>query len=385
MKKILLSSAAIALLAGAASAEITWTGEAEIGYNDDYEDGVYVDADLDITATQELNNGWTAALTFGLELNDTNGDKDSESLFNSDDNLTVSIYNDIYKFTYGDIEYAPVSYWKGVSDMVADGVNEYDDESVLRFDADFGMYKGGISATVDNDTGDLYSIGLGVQADFDTFYVSAMYQEEDKDLLTSTDDDIQANLSVNGGDLNGDEIYGLAVGTTLAGADIRLAYASNETLDIDSVGIQVSYPVGPVTLTGYYVSESEDRSWGDDYTYGLTAAYSDGPITVLAHYESYGGEEEYNLEGQYDFGMGLVVTAGYIDGDDDGSDSTRGDGDNDFATYVVAEYDLGGGASFLASYADANSVAAEMTDDIDTGLGGYELYSGATLALTLKF
>ncbi len=382
MKKILLSSAAIALLAGAASAEVTWSGSAEVGYNDDYEDGLYVDADIDITASQELNNGWTAALTFGFELNETNDDDDSEDLFNSDDNLTISIYNDIYKFTYGDIEYAPVSYWKGVSDMVADGVNEYDDESVLRLDADFGMYKGGISATVDNDTGDLYSIGLGVQADFDTFYVSAIYQEEDKDLLTSTDDDIQANLSVNGGDLNGDEIYGLAVGTTLAGADIRLAYASNQTEDSDgdtrdSIGIQVSYPVGPVTLTGYYVSESKERSYGDDYTYGLTAVYSEGPLSVLAHYESYGGEEEYNLEGQYDFGTGLVMTAGYIDGDDDG--------DNDFASYIVAEYDLGGGASFLASYADANSDAAESTDDIDTGLGGYELYSGATLALSLKF
>ncbi|PTQ70186.1 porin [Celeribacter persicus] len=389
MKKILLSSAAIALLAGAASAEISWTGQAELGYNDDYEDGFYIDADIDITASQELNNGWTAALTFGLELNDTNNADDEEDLFNADNNLTVSIYNDVFKFTYGDIEYAPVSYWRGVSDMVADGFNEYDDESVLRFDVDYGMYKGGISATVDNDTGDLYSVGLGLEADFDTFYVSFGYQEEDDDLLaivagdssapgqTITDDDILANADVNGGDLNGHEIYALAVGTSLAGADIRLAYASNETLDSESIGIQVSYPVGPVTLTGYYVSEDKDRSYGDDYTYGLTVAYEEGPLSVLAHYESYGGEEEYNLEGAYDFGFGLVVTAGYIDGDDDG--------DDDFASYIVAEYDLGGGASFLASYADANSTAAESTDDIDTGLGGYELYSGATLALNLQF
>ncbi|MBU2077123.1 MAG: hypothetical protein KKE27_03660 [Alphaproteobacteria bacterium] len=59
--------------------------------------------------------------------------------------------------------------------------------------------------------------------------------------------------------------------------------------------------------------------------------------------------------------------------------------DNDYASYVVAEYDLGGGASFLASYADANNAAAVTTDDIDTGLGGYELKSGATLALSFSF
>ncbi|AJE45121.1 porin [Celeribacter indicus] len=393
MKKILLSSAAIVAFAGAAAAEVSWSGKAEIGYNDDYEDGFYIDSDIYITASQELNNGWTAELTFGIELNDTNNDDDEEDGFNADDNdLTLSIYNDIYNFTYGDTEYAPISYWRGVSDMVADGVNEYDDESVVRFDADFGTIKGGISATVDNDTGDLYSVGVGFQADFDTFYVSGIYQEEDEDLLdacdadglpagcdpdTIQDDDILDNLAQNGGDLNGDGIWGLSVGTVFAGADVRLAYASNDTDDTESVGVQVSYPIGPVTLTGYYVSEDQDRSWGDDYTYGLTALYADGPVTVLAHYESYGGEEEYNLEGAYDFGYGLVVTAGYIDGDDEG--------DDDFATYVVAEYDLGGGASFLASYADANSDAAESTDDIDTGVGGYELYSGGTLALTFEF
>nr|WP_321506454.1 porin [uncultured Celeribacter sp.] len=379
MKKILLSSAAIVAFAGAASADISWTGSAELGYNDDFEDGFYVDSDIDITASTELNNGWTAALTFGFELNDTNNDDDAEDLFNSDDNLTVSVYNDIFTFTYGDIEYAAVSYWKGVSDMEANDFSEYDDESVLRFDADYGMYKGGISATVDNDTGDLYGLNFGVQADFDMFYASFAYQEEDDDLLSGNvvDADVDANLDQNGGDLDGSEIYALAVGTMVGGADIRVAYVSNETADLDSIGIQVSYPVGPVTLTGYYVSESEARSWGDDYTYGLTAAYADGPLSVLAHYESYGGEEEYNLEGQYDFGMGLVVTAGYIDGDDNT--------DDDFASYIVAEYDLGGGASFLASYADANSTAAESTDDIDTGLGGYELYSGATLSLSFSF
>ena len=61
MKKILLSSAAIALLAGAASAEVTWSGDAEIGYNDDWNDGAYYDAGLTVNLSQELNNGWTAS------------------------------------------------------------------------------------------------------------------------------------------------------------------------------------------------------------------------------------------------------------------------------------------------------------------------------------
>ncbi|SFJ52352.1 porin [Celeribacter neptunius] len=369
MKKILLSSAALTLLAGAAAAEITWSGSATIGYNDDYSDGVFVDSDVDINATAELNNGWTASLTYGIELDNFDNNGATDNYWSEDENLTISVSNDMYTLTYGDTEYAAVSYWNGVSDMAFDGFSEVDDEQVLKLDAKFDMFSAGLSTAVDRD-GQTYQLGFGATATLGMVDLSVAYQEEDAAPATG---DIAAN-----GDYNGNEIFGISAGTSFGGADILVAYAKDNTADEDSIGIQVSYPVGPVTLTGYYVSESvASATYGDDYTYGLTAAYADGPIEILAHYESARGEEEYNLEGSYDFGMGLVVTAGYIDGDDDT--------DNDFASYIVAEYDLGGGASFLASYADANSTAAEMTDDIDTGLGGYELYSGATLALSLSF
>jgi hypothetical protein len=362
MKKILLSSAAIALLAGAASAEISWSGSGTLGYNDDYEDGVYVDFDVDITATQELNNGWTATLTYGFELEDGNGGNSGND-FKGDDNITVTLSNDMFALTYGDTEFAPVSYWKGVSEMATDSFSEQDGEDVLKVTSSYGMVEGGVSGAVDG--GDVYGIGLGLKATFGNFWGTVAYQEETDAAFTDAE-----------GDYVMDEVYGVSVGTSFAGADFVLAYSkqTDSVTDVseDSLGLEVAYPVGPVTLGAFYVDESQA---GD--TYGVSALYSDGPLTAKVYYKEILSSEEYGLGATYDMGNGLTLTGGYIDGDSVS--------DNDFAGYVVAEYDLGGGASFLASYADANNAAAAVTDDIDTVTGGYELLSGATLALSLSF
>jgi len=356
---------------------------------------VFVDVDVDITGSAELNNGWTASLTYGLELDDNGGDY-SDVDFNDDDNLTLSLYNDVFAFTYGDTEWAPVSYWNGVSEMNADGFSEVDGEAVLKVTGSFGGVEGGISAGVDEETGETYSLGFGAKATFGMVDVSAAYQEE----TDAVDSLSVANQYDNFDDFNASEVYGLSLSTTLAGAEFTLAYAKTtggfdaddanndgdfndageitaKAYDTESIGLEVSYPVGPVTLGAFYVSEDTTNPAGIDDTYGVSAAYADGPITAKVYYKEIKGSEEYGLGATYDMGTGLTLTGGYIDGDS----AT----DNDFAGYVVAEYDLGGGASFLASYADANNAAAADTDDIDTVTGGYELFSGATLALTLKF
>jgi outer membrane protein OmpU len=381
MKKILLSSAAIALLAGAASAEISWSGAGTLGYNDDWEGGVFVDVDVDITGTAELNNGWTASLTYGLELDD-NGEQfdqtppkyeDNDDSF--DDNLTLTLSNDMIALTYGDTEYAAVSYWSGVSEMATDGFSEVDGEAVLKVSGKFGMVEGAASVLIAEDDynatvtgGETYQASLGLAATFGMVDVTLGYQEEALDAATY----VQDAAYYDNGDFNGNEIFAISAAASFAGVDVTAAYSKDNTADEDSLGLEVSYPVGPVTLGAFYVSESLP---GD--TYGVSALYSDGPLTAKVYYKEILSSEEYGLGATYDMGTGLTLTGGYIDGDSVS--------DDDFAGYVVAEYDLGGGASFLASYADANNAKAAMTDDVDTVTGGYELRSGATLALTLKF
>ncbi|MCA0041926.1 porin [Celeribacter litoreus] len=375
MKKILLSSAAIVAFAGAASAEITWTGNGTLGYNDDYEDGVYVDVDVDISASAELNNGWVATMTYGLELDD-NGEDFTDADFSADDNLTLSLSNDMMALTYGDTEYAAVSYWNGVSDMANDGFSEVDGEAVLKLTGTIGSIEAGLSGGIYErnvgaiDGGEVYQLGFGMTTTVGMVDLSVAYQEEDTDAGTF----IPSNAGYGNGDFNGNEIFGLSAGFALGGADLLVAYASDETAGEDSLGLSVAYPVGAYTLGAYYVAES----LGDD-TYGVSVDYADGPIVARAYWKTIQGSDEYGIGAGYDLGTGLVVSAGYIDGD-----SLT---DDDFAGYIVADYDLGGGASFIASFADYTGDAAAdiITDDIDTVTGGYELLSGTTLALSLAF
>lgn len=358
MKNILLSSVAIVAFAGAAAAEISFSGAGTLGYNDDFEDGVYVDVDVDMTATAELNNGWTATVTYGVELDDNGSAGDTD--VSADDNLKISLSNASSYFTYGDTKFAAESKWSGVSEMAQDGFSEQDGEAVLIIGGTFGGVEAAASAGVDEATGETYQVGFGAKATFGTVNLSVAYQEEDAATGLGTE-----------GDYNGDGIFAISAGTSFAGADVKVAYASNQTDDENSMGLEVAYPVGPVALGAFYVSESA----GDD-TYGVSGTYTEGALTAKVYYKNLTGSDEYGLGATYDMGNGLKVSGGYADGD-----STT---DNDFAAYVVADYDLGGGASFIAAYADHTSFVG-TTDDVDTVTGGYELRSGATLALSLKF
>lgn len=380
MKNILLSSAAIALLAGAASAEVTWSGDAELGYNDDYHDGAYYDLGLTLGLSQELNNGWTVTGSLDIDLESTD-----DSTFGMGDidtsDYVLTIANDMFSLSFGDVDTAYASF-SGVSalydnDYFApfDEADDYsDDEDAtagVLLSATYGQFEGALSFVMVDDgegegtnDGDLENAQLYLGADFDVVTVGLFYDDE----LNGYDD---ANLTA------------LTLGTTFGGAEINFTVANIDVdglLDETGYGIDVSYPVGPVTLGAYYATYDLDFAGIDDDAYGVSVDYSDGPLTLAAYYENISDEDEYGIEGIYDFGMGLVVTAGYVDGDDID--------DDDFAGYVVAEYDLGGGASFLASYVDYTSYDEDglgATDDMDTVGGGYELFGGATMALSFEF
>jgi hypothetical protein len=370
MKKILLSSAAIVAFAGAAAADVSFSGSATLGYNEDHEGGFYADSDLDITASAELNNGWTAALTYGLELeNLENGVfKSADADNNFDGNLLLSLTNGTYGLYYGDTAHAAESLWDGVSEMAADGFSEQDAEEVLKFTATFGEIETAYSVDMVNDgvaTTEAGQQSFGAAGSFGSVNFALGYQDETDFLPAGSD-----------GDYFPGEIIGLTVGTSFAGADVKVSYAkaSLDALDAEatSMGIEASYPVGPVTLTAFYVDEeaSIGSVSADGETYGVSAAYADGPIDATLSYKSVLETETVGLEGSYAVSDELSVFAGYIDSDDLSKDGS----------YIGVSYDLGGGASVLASYADVDD-----SNSSDDEFGAQDYKAGATVQIALSF
>ena len=349
MKKILLASVALSAFAGAAAAEVSFSGDATVGYNDAATVLTYWNADLDVAFSQELDNGLTAAANVTLSY--VNNDQGAAGGVNVDDNWKVSLSSESASIVFGDTEFAAVSAWASAGDMANDGFREIAANGTnLKGTVSFGQAT--VAVSYDAAAGaDLGSVDAGVTVDMGSATAVLAYQE-----------------GVAGGV---DELIGLSVSTTVAGADLTVAYASNNTASTDSIGVKVGYAFGDVTTSAYYVSES-----AQDDGFGLTVGYAAGPVALEAFYADVNSLVETRIQGSYDLGNGLVITAGSIDGD-----STT---DNDFANYLVAEYDLGGGASVMASFADANNAAAVTGGDIDT-FGGYELMDGTTIELSFSF
>lgn len=347
MKRILLTSTAIVGFAGAAAADVSWSGAATLGYNDDIKDGIYADVDLDVTLSQTLDNGLTASATFGWELEDDRIDGGND--FSADNNIVISLTSDMAGLYYGDTANAAETHWSGVTNMNEDGFSEADGENVLRGDMSFGDVDMSVSYYVNNEDGEdgeLNQLALGASGNLGAATFSFAYQAEDDEFESAS------------GDYNSDSILGVSVGTALGGADVKLAYAMNQTTDENSMGVEVSYPVGDVTVTAFYVAES-----AIDDSYGLAVAYASGPVSINAFYHD-GGDEDSGIHFGYDVGNGLMVYAGWSD--DDGQ-------------YIGGEYDLGGGASLTISYAE------DEDNDENDEIGPQEYLHGTTVAMSMKF
>lgn len=408
MKSILLTSTAIVAFAGAASAEVTWGADAEFGYNEEVENGFYFDGGLALATTAGMMMGLEAGIGLDVDLNFSDNsadDGDFGGTFSDIDidgsDFVVFVRNDVSGLYIGDTETATEQHWAGTTNMEQDGfleVGDVDDgaddgdfvDGVMRADLTFGAVSTSVSyffadndiADVEDDDGDdlngLRGLQLGISADLGQFTVGMAYQEEVSDALVNAEDLDNDEEGIIGetdlsSDGNGsiDELIGVYAGTTFAGASVKLAYASNETTDENSTGIEVGYTFGPVTATVFYSSESDDDI---DDNYGLGLAYDGGPLQVTTYYHD-GNDEEIGLEGNYDFGNGLVIYAGYVDSADD-------DEENREEYYVSGEYDLGGGAALIASYGE---VGSEYDGDLDEVGNAYETNEGATIAISFSF
>jgi hypothetical protein len=352
MKRILLASASVFAFAGAAAAEVSFGGDASLGYNEAVEGGFFYGADLTVSMTQELDNGLTASASGDINFADDDGDttRSSDQLNTS---YVLSLSADMATLSFGDVAPVADDVWSGVSGSAVAGFNDGDVhfdvanfDAILRGDVMYSGVNAHISFGVDtngNAVGgeEIDAMQLAATASFGGFGIIAAYQEE-----------------YNGAD----SIVGIAGTASLAGADVKVAYETDGTET--SIGASVSYPVGPVTVGGYFTSNDIA-----DNSYGVSADYASGPVSISAAFDSDAGTETVEVDVTYDVGNGITALVGA------GSDLTN----STTYYYAAGEVDLGGGASFLLSYADDDSAAAN--DEI----GGPEYNQGMTALLSFKF
>jgi len=375
MKSILLTTTALVAFAGAAVAEghtgISWSGDAELGYNDDVENGFFWDLNTDVTGTAALDNGVTA--TASAELNLGSDTAASSGVDATVDELVVSISTEMASLSFGDVDPVAEANYGGVDGDSTKGFfdldNHFDDvgfDAMLVGEATVGGVTAMISygvfreepTTADLDVID--ALQLYATGDFGMFSIEGAYQQgfSDGSVVANSDDDV----------------FAISGSATVAGAELTLAYIDDETES--STGFGVSYPVGPVTVGGYYSLNDVNED-----SYGVSGDYTDGPIAVTAFYDFTGNtgsateESEFGVEGSYDTGLNLTVLAGYISTEVGTADATA-------AYYVAGVYDLGGGAELLVSYAeDEGDDPADDNDEI----GDPEYNSGTTVAVSFSF
>lgn len=379
MKRILLTSTALIALGGTAFAAghatdhgVNIAGDAEIGFNDDFEKGEFYSFGATITMSAELDNGLTAAASGDVALSD---DKNTARASNvTIDDFVMSLTSDTAGLYFGDTPTAAESLFSGVTNMEFDGFVEDGDvddaadtdvTGILRGEMGFGAFTLGVSNVLrENATNNDLSVSqIAAKGAFGNFSVAFAHQTGETTALTD------AAGSVN-------DITGLTLGTTLGGADVKLSFTTRDdassaaavATDGSSMGLQIAYPVGDLTVTAFYVSNDPDTGTMKD-NYGLAIAYASGPLSINAHMHD-GNDQENLIQIGYDMGNGLTLMAGWEDSDgvveDDGS-------------YIGATYDLGGGASAKVVFADGER------EGLDDEIGADDVKDGLTVSLSLAF
>ena len=316
MKHILLTSTALVMTAGFAAADahdahhghgITLSGAANVDSNSDT--GFTYGAEATLGMSAALDNGYTASASITVEAADSGAGAASMG--------NVSLSSDGVSLTFGtDLHGAGFS---AASDDYAIGAG---DEGVAQgFTAQLGLGDSTVYISVANEAGeqmDADSLEIGATAALGGANVGLAMAGDD--YVVSVGTAVQGmDVAVALASIAGDELWDASVSVPLAGASIGLA------TDEASVSVlTVGYTAGATEVGVEYDSDAGTS---------FTAAWAAGDLSADLEYTADG---DFAANGAY--GMGALSIGG---GFDDASN-----------TYVEAAYDLGGGASFGAIYAE---------------------------------
>ena len=337
MKKVLLATSALMLVAGAAAAEVKITGYAEMGVfgvnSDDNANDVDTQFHTDIDATFKMSGETDGGIAFGADVDIDEGiadggdavDVDSEhggaaffvkagaaTLSMGDVNGAVDQYFKEYIGVHGGslqdneetVAYNGFSRGGENFDVLDDGLDGLYDGQIARLDYSLDAISFGVSVELDdaNDGGDpLYGIGAKYSAELGglDLTLGAGYQTVEK----ATGDQYTA--------------LGVSLEVGLAGGlDLILAYgngdldaASGSAFSDDTVtgyGIGLGYSFDAVSLGVSYGTTESDTLDQSKSGYAITAGYDlGGGLALQAGYgfnDDEVADEEYST---YSFGVAM--------------------------------------------------------------------------------
>lgn len=356
MKSILLASASVVAFAGAAAGEVTFGGSATLGYNDTDaastsgdDKGFYWDLGFDLFFSTKLNDDLEVGAEIGIDLAD--GDLGISDL--DAGGLVLFIRSSTSALYFGDTATAQDTHWVSAGSMSADSFSANDGGTVIRGDVTFGPGEASVSYFITAE--ELEQLGVGATGTFGNFEVAFAYQEE-------------GSCADCGGDFVANSVLGVSAGTTFAGFTVRLAYAMKTGIgaeeDTDSIGIEASYPIGPITATVYYVMESDENN-----AYGVNVAYESDLFAVTVNFEdTTDGDEDWSIDGSFDIDLGNFPVRALVGVSDAGEDF-----------YVGAEIPVGDDLDILVTYAEDG--------DSDSGdeIGDPEYKEGMTAEISMNF
>jgi outer membrane protein OmpU len=289
MKKLLLASSALVLVAGAASAEITLSGSARMGLT--YTDNGTTTTEafssrvrIVFTASGETDTG----LTFGASMRADQDGGNTDGTANGDS--TVFISGAFGKLTMGDVSGAAdalVGQTSGVGYGPNDGLQEIGFIGTTKTAAYYEYTSGG------------FTFGLGAGQ------------------LSSTRDELNVGVkyAANG--------YSVALGwettdgTIAAPATFTAAPAAGVVFAEDLISLGASATFGTATVKAR-VSDSDIN--GKDTTWSLSVDYVAGPTTITAFYTDFGNTiktvaddtQHIGIGAAYDLGGGATVAGGIV-------------------------------------------------------------------------
>jgi outer membrane protein OmpU len=287
MKKLLLASSALVLVAGAASAEITLSGSARMGLTYSDVNNVTTQAfssrvRIVFTASGETDTG----LTFGASMRADQNGGNTDGTANGDS--TVFISGAFGKLTMGDVSGAAdalVGQTSGVGYGPNDGLQEIDFIGTTKTAAYYEYTSGG------------FTFGLGAGQ------------------LSSTRDELNVGVkyAANG--------YSVALGWettdgTIAAPAVYTLPGAGVVYAEDLISLGASATFGTATVKAR-VSDSDIN--GKDTTWSLSVDYVAGPTTITAFYTDFGNTkvaandtQHIGIGAAYDLGGGATVAGGIV-------------------------------------------------------------------------
>jgi outer membrane protein OmpU len=260
MKKVLIASTALVMIAGAAAAEVKVSGSARMGviYN-----GSDAQFSSRVRVVFDMSGETDGGLSFGASMRADQNGGNSSGIANGDS--TVFISGAFGKLTMGDVGGAPdslVGQTSGVGYGPYDGLQEIDflgtDKTAAYYEYTSGAFTVGVGAG--QPTGPNKNVNIAVKYAAGNYSVALGYEDASGALLGVGDTQISAKGTA-----------------TFGAATVKAKIVSQDSKPDTAYSLSLDYVVAGTTLTGFYT----DFGTGVQHV-GIGASYDLGGGATLA-------------------------------------------------------------------------------------------------------